>query len=213
MNGPFFLFALSLLLLVAINLSAQVIVPEQPKNCSLSFESAPNISGFKLGMKPDEIAKIIGIPITPIPVKSSYFKPDGTPRTSSGGVTLWTNEPIGQASFQYFPKQSESSSPRYSDRVGGFELAFLDNILVEYVLYPDARKFLVSSDNLHSRVFKHFDLPRDLRGNLVNHLRCEGFWISFAQYDDVPRLSVLKPSAIREIRDRAKKSLETNADN
>lgn len=213
MKGLVLLLAISLFHLGAGNSVAQPIVPEQNNNCSLPYEKAPIINGFKLGMKPDEIGKAVGLTIVPIPVKSSYFKLNGNPHSSSGGVTLWTNEPIGQALFQYFPNQSRSSPPKNSDRVGGFELAFLDNILVEYNLYLDSRKFVDSSASLPSRVWEHFDLPLDIRGTLVKNLRCVGFLISYSQYDDVPRLTVAKADALREIRDRAKKSLEQNAGN
>ena len=205
----YFFYAALTLSLAAQSLFAQSESPVvAPARCSLSVAESPEINGFKLGRTAAQLEKSTGKKITPVAVPSGFLKRFETKyELNYFGVWVKTKTPIGQAEYFYYPKTSEKDSPM-SARVGGFEVAFIDNVLAEFVLYFSVNDFdLKTGQGLRAPFAEKFKLPDAALWSSPSDLNCRNFRISLGIFNpETIRLRVLDVNLLKEIEKRAEKA-------
>lgn len=205
----YFFYAVLTLSLAAQSLFAQTEKPfVVPARCSLSLAESPEINGFKLGRTAAQLEKSAGKKITPVAVPSGFFKRFETKyELNYFGIWVKTKTPIGQAEYSYFPNATEKSS-LMSERVGGFELAFIDKVLAEYILYFSVKDFdIKAGQGLRAPVAEKFKLPDAALWRNTSDLNCRDFRISIDNYNpEMIRLRVIDVNLLKEITKRAEKA-------
>ncbi len=157
--------------LIILILVSSCSVFGQSRTCPLTMKDSPGLRGIKLGMSPEEVSKVTGLTIEPVPSKTRiYIKKEGDKYIDANSVSGSKYDEIskeknkreidiGEEHFFYFRKTTDKNPPL--PEVENLSLHFYKNSLyffsIDYTTnynWKDIDGFLyVISDKLK--------LPRD----------------------------------------------------